>query len=675
MMIAVAIAGSLVYAWVMGYIGSSAEKEGKAIAIQSVANLDNDLLVFVKNVGEEMVQLEETSCLYVDGLLVPCTISDVATSDGVATLNEGETATLTFVDGAALPGEKITVKVTTSSAISADYSGYPAENTKIPSVLDHFDFTTVESPQISGKPFNVTVKAMDQCNRLFTSYTGVNTLSYSGGTINSTLTGRFTNGVWTGTVTVTGPETSATITTTAQSNSSKNGTSNLFEVVPIEPATLWNQTYGDRSYFTPHTRDEVPYALVETSDGGFALAGESTEPENFDVYLVGWFVKTDEFGNMEWNKTYTGIIRSLIETSDGGYIIAGYLEGVSNVDDDFWLAKTDNYGNIEWSKTYGGSDLDKTYGGPDRERAYSMVETPDGGYALAGEDSVGTISRVDDFTIGFNDFWLVKTDAYGNMEWNKTYGGPVDNERAISLAVTPDGGFAIAGTKEVYDLEREPDERGYIPNNGTLFWLVKTDAYGNVEWNQTYGGTDLIYTSKLHCLSATSDGGYILGGDTNKFNAQQFRMWIVKVDENGVEEWNRTYREAALARAHPTYEYANSVVETPDGGYLIAGTTGGLSLLMKTNSTGHMEWNQTYDNGRGEAPTVLVATSDGGCAVAGSSIHYVHDPFGGEHTGYDFWLIKTNENGIIPEFSSWIILPFLLLTALIVVIFKKRVKF
>jgi hypothetical protein len=640
MIIAVAIAGSLVYAWGMGYIGSSAEKEEKAIAIQSVANLDNDLLVFVKNVGEEVVQLEETSCLYVDGVLVPCTISDVAVSDGVAILDKEETATLTFVDGAALLGEEITVKVTTSSGISADYSGYPAENTNIPSVLDHFDFTTVESPQVSGKPFNVTVNAMDQCNRLFTSYSGVNTLSYSGGTINPTLTGRFTNGVWTGTVTVTGPETSATITTAAQSNSSKNGTSNIFEVVPIEPATLWNQTYGDGRYVVPYSRDEVPYALVETSDGGFAIAGESTDPENLDVHLVGWMVKTDKFGNMEWNQTYAGIIRSLVETSDGGYIIAGEKSG------DFWLAKTDEHGNIEWSKTYGGPAWNKTDGGSDIEHAYSVVETPDGGYALAGENSVGTIPHVDDFRAGFNDFWLVKTDAYGNMEWNKTYGGPVDRERAISLVVTPDGGFAIAGTKEVFDLEREPDKWGLIPNNGTFFWLVKTDAYGNVEWNKTYGGTDLIYNSELHCLLATSDGGYVLGGDMNRFNGAYIWMWIVKVDEHGVEEWNRTFREPSSTPVGQSYDRANSVVETPDGGYLIAGHTSATDSgntdfwLIKTDAEGIMQWNQTYDSGKVEAATVIVATSDGGYAVAGYAIHLIWD--------HDFWLIKIDGYGRVP---------------------------
>ena len=674
-MIAVVITGALIYAWFMGYSGSSTEKGEKAIEIQNVANLDNDLLVLVKNVGEEAVQLKEISCLYVNGILVPCTISDAAGSDGVATLNEEETATLTFVGGAALSEEEITVKVTTLSGVSADYSGYPAENTSTPSVLDHFVFTTVESPQISGKSFNVTVEARDQWDSLFTSYSGVNTLFYSGGTMNPTLTGGFTNGVWTGTVTVNGPATNATLTTTAQSNSSKNGTSNIFEVVYIEPTTLWNQTYGDRNWTLFSTRDEVPYALVETSDGGFALAGESTEPGNLSVYLVGWFVKADKFGNMEWNKTYPGITRSLIATSDGGYIIAGYLESSTDegfADSDFWLAKTDDHGNIEWSKKYGGSD---------REQAYSMVETPDGGYALAGENSFGSVPLVDDLDYRSNDFLLVKIDEFGNMEWNQTYGDPVDNERAVSLVVTPDGGFAIAGPKRVYDLEREPDRWGFIPNNGTLFWLVKADAYGNMEWNQTYGGTDILpnstrhYSSELHCLLATSDGGYLLGGDTNQFNMQQFGMWIIKVDENGVEEWNRTYIEASLAPAHPKYEYANSMVETPDGGYLIAGAaTGGFSLLMKTNSTGHMEWNQTYNNGMAEASTVLIATSDGGYAAAGHASHYVPNVSGGYFVGIDFWLLKTNERGIIPEFSSWIILPFLLLTALIAVISLKKVK-
>ena len=111
MMIAVAIAGSLlVYAWLMGYIGVPAERAGEAIMISSVANdpADADLLVYVRNVGEEAVQFDEDECLYVGGILAPCTISGVTVSDTLATLPKGETAMLRYSGGAVLPATKVT---------------------------------------------------------------------------------------------------------------------------------------------------------------------------------------------------------------------------------------------------------------------------------------------------------------------------------------------------------------------------------------------------------------------------------------------------------------------------------------------------------------------------------------------------------------------------------------
>jgi len=132
----------------------------------------------------------------------------------------------------------------------------------------------------------------------------------------------------------------------------------------------------------------------------------------------------------------------------------------------------------------------RTYGGAGQEVAYAVVETSDGGYAIAGyTNSSGA---------GYDDFWLVKTDAYGNMEWNQTYGG-VGSERAYSLVVTSDGGFALAG--------------------GGL--LVKTDVYGNMEWNRTIGGS-------IRSLVETSDGGYAIAGTKND------DFWLAKTDEYGV---------------------------------------------------------------------------------------------------------------------------------------------
>ncbi len=201
---------------------------------------------------------------------------------------------------------------------------------------------------------------------------------------------------------------------------------------------LWNRTYGG-------TGGEVAYSLVETYDGGFALAGVSSS-DGF------WLVKTDADGYMQWNKTYGGgTAHSLIQTSDGGYALAGEIIP-SGAAQDFYVVKTDADGNMQWSRTYGGEHSDI---------AYSLVETSDGGYALAG----GTSS----FDVGQGDFWLVKTDDYGNVEWNQTYGG-ASNEGAYSLVETSDRGYALAG----YTLS--------FGAGSYDFWLIKTDSQGIPEF-------------------------------------------------------------------------------------------------------------------------------------------------------------------------------------------------
>jgi len=232
MMIAVAIAGSLVvYAWVMGYIGLSTERSGQAIMIQSIANdaTDTDLLVFVQNVGEGVVQLEQPTCLYVNGELVNCTITGVTVSDNLASLNKGDTATLTYLDGAALPGQKVTAKVTTLLGTSTEAHEYPAGSARAVPTLDHFAFSTIASPQVSGVAFSITIEAQDQYGDRY-DYTSTCDLVYSGGTIAPPVTGAFNHGVWTGDVTVTGSADVATITATGTIQTEYSGISNQFEV-------------------------------------------------------------------------------------------------------------------------------------------------------------------------------------------------------------------------------------------------------------------------------------------------------------------------------------------------------------------------------------------------------------------------------------------------------------
>ena len=159
---------------------------------------------------------------------------------------------------------------------------------------------------------------------------------------------------------------------------------------------MWSQTYEIISFGRA-------YSLVETSDGGYAIAGESGLDSDFCL------LKTDEWGNMQWTKTYGGTkddrALSVVETSDGGYALAGYTESFGAGSFDFWLVKTDVNGSMQWNRTYGGSNL---------EKAYSLIKTFDGGYAIAGyTQSSGARG---------NDFWVVKTDSNGNMVWNQTYG-------------------------------------------------------------------------------------------------------------------------------------------------------------------------------------------------------------------------------------------------------------
>jgi hypothetical protein len=340
-----------------------------------------------------------------------------------------------------------------------------------------------------------------------------------------------------------------------------------------------------------------------------------------------------------WSRTYGGTgddkARSLVVTSDGGYAIAGFTDSFGAGDRDFWLVKTDACGNMQWNKTYGGAGADE---------AWSLIATSDGGYALAGYTS--------SFGAGTSDFWLVKTDSIGTMAWNKTYGG-AGLDFAESLVATSDGGYALAGTTRSFGTDDD-------------FWLVKTDASGNMEWNRTYAGTDADYARSL---VVTSDGGYAIAGmtwfskDTGFFSSEDYDFWLVKTNSLGNIQWNKTYTGYDNA-------WAYSLVVTSDGGYALAGSTARIRsskvsvLLVKTDASGNMEWNRTYGGTGEDRAYSLVAASDGGYAIAGYT--RVSGASGG-----DFWLIKTDEIGVAPEYPPWVI-PLLMLTATAFIIINKK---
>jgi len=304
----------------------------------------------------------------------------------------------------------------------------------------------------------------------------------------------------------------------------------------------WQQTFGG-------VEDEAAFGVIETADSGFTLVGGTAS------YGAGetdaWLVKTDASGIHQWNQTYgsTGNERAyaVIQAVDGGFILAGYTKpygAAPELGEDFWLVKTDTHGNMEWQQTYdrGFNDV-----------AFCVIQTTDGGFALTG--------RTASYAGGGIDAWLVKTDAHGNMEWQQTFGGD-SGEGVKSVIQTTDGGFALAGRTFSYGAGEDD------------FWLVKTDASGNMEWQQTYGGPwkDGAPAYGKMGFIETTDGGYALVGCTNTSGANgpygpnYEEAWLVKTNARGEMQWAQAFGGSKDDQAY-------SIIETPDGAFVFAGTT------------------------------------------------------------------------------------------------------
>jgi hypothetical protein len=360
------------------------------------------------------------------------------------------------------------------------------------------------------------------------------------------------------------------------------------------PPTEWNRTYGG-------VNEEAALDVVQTMDGGYALAGYTSSfgAGSWDF----WLVRTDGSGYTLWNRTYGGPnydeAYSLVQTGDGGFALAGYTFSFGAGSQDFWLVRTDGSGNVLWSKTYGGSG---------NESAYSLVQTSDGGYAMAGSTTP--------FGAGISDAWLVKTDASGSVQWNKTYGG-MGNDEARSVVQTSDGGFAMAGCTS------------FLPGTGLDYWLVRTDKSGNDLWNKTYDRTS---ADGAYSLVQTSDGGFAMAGYTwELWSDTGIDFWLVRTDGSGNALWNKTYDRSSG-------DLAYSLVLASDGGFAMAGHSASLAgdqdyWLVKTDESGNALWNKTYGGPAKDDAYSLVQTGDGGFALAGYTFS-----FGAGN--YDLWLVK-----------------------------------
>ncbi len=364
------------------------------------------------------------------------------------------------------------------------------------------------------------------------------------------------------------------------------------EIVFAQPDTLWTKTFGG------NYRD-LGYYVQQTSDGGYIITGvtESYGAGSSDV----WLIKTDGYGDTIWTKTFGGIDyddgRSVQQTTDGGYIIIGSTWSYGSGSDDIWLIKTDTNGSEEWNRTFGGSANDK---------GFSINQTIDGGYIIAGWTN----------SYGVSDVWLIKTDAIGSEQWNRTFGGSWD-DFSYFVQQTTDGGYIITG----YTYSYGP---GWAD-----FWLIKTDSFGNEEWSKTFGGSEL---DMGYSVQQTSDGGYILTGYTESYGAGSRDVWLIKSDATGDTVWTKTFGGSS-------YEEGYSVQQTTNGGYILTGYTESYGAdstnvwLIKTDALGDTVWTKTIGGSGADGCYSIQQTTDGGYITMGYTESYGAG-------SYDVWLIR-----------------------------------
>jgi hypothetical protein len=277
-------------------------------------------------------------------------------------------------------------------------------------------------------------------------------------------------------------------------------------------------------------------SVVQTNDGGYALSGSNIAPPIMSPVYSGWLIKTDDRGNVQWNKTF-GPMQSchVIQASDGGYVLVGIISNsVSSVDAVF--LKTDAKGNVLWDKTQ------RFTGNSVHVFPMDVVETDDGGYAVAG--------------VWKDDFWLMKTDSDGNLLWNKTY-DPVNSDKPLnfqSVSKTMDGGYVLAGMQS----GGATLQNGNLASQtGDFAWLVKVDSQGNVQWSHNYLSGVMGFSSAVQ----TSYGGYVAVGAYNR------QAWLVRTDASGNLFYNVSYGD----KAENESSYASTVVLTSDGGFAVSG--------------------------------------------------------------------------------------------------------
>jgi hypothetical protein len=378
-------------------------------------------------------------------------------------------------------------------------------------------------------------------------------------------------------------------------------------------ASYWAKTYGMSG------AADVANSIQQTSDGGYIVGWRT------DFYVAchdALILKLDSSGEVTWQKTYGGDgcdeTYAIQETFNGGYIAAGRTSSFGDFYSDIWVLKLDTNGDVVWQKTYGGSYQDI---------AYSIQQTDDDGDSVK-DDGYIVAGNTSSFGAGGGDVWVLKIDNNGEVTWQKTYGGS-GSDRADSIQQTTDGGYIVAGATYSFGVYGDWD-----------IWILKLNSSGDVIWEKTY---DESAGDGAYSIQQTSDGGYIVAGDTTPIpvNLQLYDVWVLKLDSSGDISWQKKYGGS-------DWDAAKSIQQTSDGGYIMAGWTRSFgsgnadSWILKLDTNGDISWQKTYGGNDWDVTFSIQQVLDGGYIMAGNTVSFVP----GEN---EIWVLKLSSIGEIPD--------------------------
>jgi hypothetical protein len=333
-----------------------------------------------------------------------------------------------------------------------------------------------------------------------------------------------------------------------------------------------------------------------------------TQPARFLTALLILALASPLVAQTAFQRTFGGSNSdygySVAPTADSGYIITGYTWSYGAGERDVWLIKTNADGDTMWTRTFGGDSSDS---------GLSVAQTADGGYVITGYTwSYGA---------GRSDAWLIKTDTTGDTMWTRTFGGS-SYDHGRSVAQTADGGYIITGFTYAH---------GPVDCD---VWLIKTDAGGDTMWTRTFGGSGSDFGSSV---AQTTDGGYIIAGETGHYSGYDWDVVLIKTDAGGDTTWTRTF-------GGDSSDGGYSVAQTADGGYIVTGYTESYGAgkndvwLIKTDASGNKTWDRTFGGSEWDQGYSVAQTADNGYIVTGRT-----DSYGAGE--YDVWLIKTDSMG------------------------------